>query len=182
MIARAHRAHQRGGDGGHAGGGTAGGFRPLKRTQALFQHRHGGVGEAGVDEARILAHETLFALLGGIVDMALREEQRLGGFSELRAQGAGVNKLGFDVTGLLGHGIGLRKREIGAEHTRVASVRKEEQVSFLSDFVVLIRYASTRACRLATGFCWRARTHSSTSWAGMGRAKRKPCSVVQPAC
>src|SRR5690606_7497868 len=50
------------------------------------------IGEAGVDVAGIRALEARLGLLGGLIDMALGEEQRLGGLAELRADGAAVDE------------------------------------------------------------------------------------------
>ena len=43
----------------------------------------------------LLALEARLGLLGAVVDKALRQEQRLGGLAELRAQRAGMDEAGF---------------------------------------------------------------------------------------
>src|SRR6202171_3439476 len=48
-----------------------------------------------MEKAGILALEPRLALLGAVVDKALGQEQRLGCFTELRAQGSGMHQPGF---------------------------------------------------------------------------------------
>ena len=71
-----------GGDGGHAGGGGARGFRALEQAHARLEHGHGRIGEARIDEARIVALETRLGSLGGGIGEALREVERLGQLAE----------------------------------------------------------------------------------------------------
>ena len=51
-----------------------------------------GLAKREVDEAGVLVLEARLGLLGGVVDEALGEEQRLGGLAERRAQGAAVHE------------------------------------------------------------------------------------------
>ena len=92
MVAGPDLAHQRGGDGRHARRSGAAGLGALEGGHALLQHGDGRVREAGILEARILVQEARLALLGAVIDMALRQEQRLGGLAELRAHGAGMDE------------------------------------------------------------------------------------------
>ena len=62
MVAGPNLAHQRGGDGRHAGRGGARRFGALERAHALLEHRHGRIGEARKLVALVLALE---APLGG---------------------------------------------------------------------------------------------------------------------
>ena len=105
MVAGLHQAHQRGRHGRHAGRGRARGFGAFERRHALLEHAHGRVGVARIDVARDLAGKARLALLGASVDIALREEQRLGGFAELRAQRAGMHQAGFGAVVLVDAGI-----------------------------------------------------------------------------
>ena len=85
VIAHAHEAHQRGGHRRHAGRGRARGLGAFERRHALLEHAHGRVRVARIDVAGDLAGETRLAFLGARVDVALRQEQRLGHLAELRA-------------------------------------------------------------------------------------------------
>jgi hypothetical protein len=51
-------------------------------------------------EARILVQEAGLGLLGAVIDMALRQEERLRGLAELRAQGAGMDQPRLGMQGL----------------------------------------------------------------------------------
>ena len=101
VVAGAHQPHQRGGHRRHAGRGRARGLGAFERGHALLEHVHGRVGVARIDVARLLAGEARLAFLGARIDIALREEQRLGGLAELRAQRAGMHQAGFRAVGLL---------------------------------------------------------------------------------
>src|SRR6185436_1339252 len=79
----------------HARGGRARGFGAFELDHAALEHRDVGVGKARIEKAGLLALEPRLALLGAVVDEALRQEQRFGRFPELRAQGAGMNQPGF---------------------------------------------------------------------------------------
>ena len=100
VIAGSYQAHERGRDGRHAGRGRSRRFRPFERRHALLEHAHGRIGVARIDVTRDLAGETRLALLGGRIDVALGEEQRLRGLAELRAQRAGMNQPGFGAVAL----------------------------------------------------------------------------------
>ena len=64
VIAGLEEAQQRGGDGRHAGGGGARGLGALQQAHALLEHGDGRIGEAAVDEARVLVLEARLGLLG----------------------------------------------------------------------------------------------------------------------
>ena len=92
MVAGLDLAHHGGRHGRHAARGGARRFRAFEQRHALLEHGHGRVGEARIDEARVLALE---ARLGGfhrVVDEALGQEHRFGRFAELRAQRAAVDQ------------------------------------------------------------------------------------------
>ena len=95
VIAGLQRRQDRGGHRGHAGGGGARGFGAFELDHAALEHRDVGIGKARIEKAGILALEARLALLGGVVDEALRQEQRFGGLAELRAQRAGMHQPGF---------------------------------------------------------------------------------------
>ena len=95
MVAGLQRRQHGGRHRGHAGGGGAPGFRAFELDHAPLEHRHGGIGEARIEKARILALEARFALLGGVVDKTLGEKQSLRRLAELRAQRAGMHQPGF---------------------------------------------------------------------------------------
>ena len=80
---------------GHAGRGGAAGLGAFELDHAPLEHRDRRIGIARIDVAGVFALEARLALLGGVVDIALGEEQRLGGFAELRAQGSGMDQPGF---------------------------------------------------------------------------------------
>ena len=60
MIAGAHLAHQRSGHCCHPRRSRARGLRAFERRDALLEHGHGGIGEAGVLIARLFILEALF--------------------------------------------------------------------------------------------------------------------------
>ena len=95
VIAGLEWRENRGRHRGHPGGCGARGFRAFKLDHAALEHRDVGVGEARIEKAGVFALEARLALLGAVVDKALRQKQRLGCFGELRAQGAGMNQPGF---------------------------------------------------------------------------------------
>ena len=101
VIAGLDQPHHRGGDRGHAGRGRARGLGAFERRHALLEHVHGRVRVARIDVAGDLAGEARFALLGARIDVALREEQRLRGLAELRAQRSAMHQAGFGAIGLL---------------------------------------------------------------------------------
>ena len=107
MIAGLELPEQRHGDRRHAGRRCARGLRAFERRHPLFEHRDRGIGEARVLVTRVLILEAPLGLRGELVDIALRQEQRLGGFAELRAQRAGVHQA------RLGPEAGLRRMHGG---------------------------------------------------------------------
>ena len=86
LVAGLDLAEQGGGDGRHAGRGRPRGLGAFEQRHALFEHRHGGIGKTGVDEAGILAVEARLGRLHRVVGIALGQEQRFRHFAELRAQ------------------------------------------------------------------------------------------------
>ncbi len=99
----AHHGRRHGRHAGRRGAGVLGAF---EQRHALLEHPHGGVREARVDEAGVLALEARLGGLGGLVDEALRQEQRFRRLAEGRAQGAAVDEAGGGAEGgeLVGHG------------------------------------------------------------------------------
>ena len=79
----------------HAGRGRARRLGAFERRHAPLEHVDGRIGEARILVAGILALEARFGLGGAVVDVALGEKERLGGFAELRAQRAGMDEAGF---------------------------------------------------------------------------------------
>ena len=105
MIAGANLPHQRRGDRRHSGRGRARRGRAFERRHALLEHGDGRIGEARILIAGLLVLEALFRAERGLVNVALREIQRLAGLRELRAQDTGMDELGFGaVASLGGHG------------------------------------------------------------------------------
>ena len=102
--AQQRRRHRR-----HAGGRGARGFGAFQQAHALLEHGRGRVGEARVDEARVLVLEAGLGLLGAVVDERLGEEHRLRRLAELRAQRAAVHqqRLGAPGGGVGGSGQAL---------------------------------------------------------------------------
>ena len=95
VVAGLELADKREGDRRHAGRRGARGLGAFERRHALLEHLHGRIGEAGILVARIFALEARFGLGGVVVDVALGQEQRLGGLAELRAQRAGMDQASF---------------------------------------------------------------------------------------
>ena len=129
VIARLELAHQRGGDRRHAARGRARRLGAFEQRHAALEHRHRRIGEARIDEPRRVALEARLRLRHRVVEIALGEEQRLGGLLELRAHRAAVHELGGGtqrpgIAGLAGVGhsallswpdsVRTRAREQGA--------------------------------------------------------------------
>ena len=94
MVARLQLAHQGRGDRRHAACRGARRLRAFQERHAPLEHGDGRVGEARIDEPRILALEPRLRHLHRVVEIALREEQRLRGLLEAGAQRPAVNELG----------------------------------------------------------------------------------------
>ena len=95
VIARATDRHQRRVDRRHARGRRERVLGPLKRGDAFFEHAHGRVAIAGIDEFILTqGDETRFGLLGGVIDEPLGQKDRFGHFAVLAAAGASVNLVG----------------------------------------------------------------------------------------
>ena len=85
MIAGLQLPDERNSDRRHAGRGGARGLRAFERRHAPLEHIDGGIGEARILVAGILALEARLRLRGVVVDVALGEKERLGGLAERRA-------------------------------------------------------------------------------------------------
>src|SRR6516162_1350903 len=96
VVAGLEKAEQRCGDRGHARRRGPRRASALQQTHALLEHGDGGVGVAAIDEAT-LALETLLGFLGRSVDIALGEEERLGGLAKGGAQTAAVHEARFEA-------------------------------------------------------------------------------------
>ena len=93
VVACSQLAHQRGGHGRHATRGRARGPCAFQQRHPALEHRHRRIGETRIDEAAVLALEARLGLLHRIVEIALREKQRLRSLFELRAHSAAVDEL-----------------------------------------------------------------------------------------
>ena len=101
VIAGLELADQRNRDGGHSGRRRARRFGALERRHAPLEHVDRRIGKAGILVARIFALEARFRLGGAVVNIALGEKQRLGGFAEGRTQRAGMDQSSFRAISLL---------------------------------------------------------------------------------
>ena len=104
MIAGRQQAHRASQDGRHAGGSRYAKFCAFQRSQALLECSHRGVGEAGVDVARLLADKALRRLFGGIEYEAGSEKQRFGMLIELGAVRARAHRQGVEIV-FFSHGL-----------------------------------------------------------------------------
>ena len=93
VVARLELAHERGGDGGHAARGRARRLGAFEQRHPLLEHRHGRIGEARIDEARILALEARLRELHRVVEIALGEKERFRRLLEARAQRPAMDQL-----------------------------------------------------------------------------------------
>ena len=106
VIARAQAGHERGIDGGHAGGGGEGILGPFEPGDPLLEHRHGGVAVAGIDEfVRSRLDKAGLGGFGAVVDEALGEEDRLAHLAILRPAGAAMHQRGAGVPFLAHHSL-----------------------------------------------------------------------------
>ena len=90
-------------------------LRTLQQREALFQHRHGRIAEAGILVVRLGARESRLGLLGAVVDEAGSEEQCFGGLAEGAAFGAAMHEQGARTIG-----CGGRSGVVHARHPRRA--------------------------------------------------------------
>src|SRR5262249_47210668 len=97
MIAGPHLANDGVVYSRHAGRGRACRFGALECGHAALEHSHGGIGEPRIQIPRLSTYKTGLALLCAVVDKALGEKERLRCFTELRAQGAGMDKTRFGM-------------------------------------------------------------------------------------
>ena len=95
MVAVLQVGEAGGHDRRHAAGRGDAILGAFQRGEALLEHGHGRVGEAGVDVAFLLAGETPGGLRRVLEDEAGREVERLGVLAELAALLAGTNRQGF---------------------------------------------------------------------------------------
>jgi len=91
VVAGADQAHQRQMYRRHARGLGATGLGALEQGQPVFEHFHGRVGVARIDEA-LGAGEPRVGALGGVVEIALGQEDRLGRLAKLRTQRAAAHQ------------------------------------------------------------------------------------------
>ena len=123
VIAGLELAHQRGGDRRHAARGGARRLGAFEQRHAALEHRHRRIGEARIDEARLVALEARLGLLHRVVEIALGEEQGFRRLFEPRAQRAAVDELrrgpqGLGVAGLARGRHDLSSRGGGAAGRR----------------------------------------------------------------
>ena len=76
MVAGFHHAGHGGEHRGHAGRGRAAIWRALDQPHTFLEHVDGGIAEARIDEAVDAVLERVLGLLGGVIDIAGRREDR----------------------------------------------------------------------------------------------------------
>ncbi len=96
-VAGFHQAGDRREHRRHAAGGGARGLGAFQQRHALLEHRDGRVAEAAIDEARLGIVERGLRLFRGLVDVAGRHVDRLGGLGMLRAGQAAMHHLGGET-------------------------------------------------------------------------------------
>jgi hypothetical protein len=97
MVAGSNRRHHRRGHRSHAGRRRAAGLGAFEGGHAGLQHRRRRITQPAVLEARIGVQEAAFGLCRIVVDMALRQVERLGGLAELRTLDAVMDEAGLGV-------------------------------------------------------------------------------------
>ena len=93
VVARLELAHERGRDRRHAARRRPRRLGALEQRHPLLEHRYGRIGEARIDEARIVALEARLGQLHRVVEIALGEEERFRRLFEPRSQRAAVDQL-----------------------------------------------------------------------------------------
>ena len=93
VVASLELAHERGGDGGHSARGRARRLGAFEQRHPLLEHRDRRIGEARIDEARIVALEARLRELHRVVEIALGEEKGLRRLIEGRAQRSAMDQL-----------------------------------------------------------------------------------------
>ncbi len=93
MVARLELAHERGGDGGHAARRRARRLGAFEQRHPLLEHRDRRIGEARIDEARIVALEARLRELHRVVEIALGEKESFRRLLEGGAQRSAMDQL-----------------------------------------------------------------------------------------
>ena len=78
VVASLKLAHERGGDRSHPARCRARGLGAFEQSHPALEHRDRRIGEARIDEARIVALEARLGKLHRVVEIALGEEKGLG--------------------------------------------------------------------------------------------------------
>ena len=99
MVAGLELTEERGSDRRHAARRAPRGLGAFQRAHPRLEHGHGGVGVAAIDVAFLVALEAGLGLLGGCIDIARVEEDRLRGLAELASQRALMHELGRRMPG-----------------------------------------------------------------------------------
>ena len=95
VVAALQQPHHARQDRRHAGSHRDALFRAFQRGEPLLEHRHGRIGEARIDVARLLADEARGGLCGALVHEARCQEQRLAVLAELAAHRPGAHRQSF---------------------------------------------------------------------------------------
>ena len=155
VIAGLELADQRDGDRGHAGRGGARRFRAFERRHAALEHVDGRIGEARILIAGIFALEARLGLRRGVVDIALSQKHRLGGFAERRAQRAGLNQACFGAIGLFrgrGHVASIGQRSIGQTKQNPAGRKILRPGSHIPGLLAIcFTWLASRPAQMTTG-------------------------------
>ena len=130
VVARLELAHQGGGDRGHAARGGARRLGAFEQRHPPLEHRHGRVGEARIDEARIVALEARLGELHRVVEIALGEKKRFRRLFEPRSQRPAVDELRRrpQRLGIAGFSRGRHRSSPLARERRLIGARDEAKV------------------------------------------------------
>ena len=135
----------------HAGRGRARRFGAFERRHARLEHRHRRIGEARVLVAGLFVLEAPLGLGGAVVDIALGEKERLGGFAELRAQRAGMDEAGLGtIANWRGRGHGALLGRVKQNKTRPGG-NPRAGLTRPRPFSNLFYVAASRPAQMTTG-------------------------------
>ncbi|VTZ58996.1 hypothetical protein EMEDMD4_10172 [Sinorhizobium medicae] len=117
MVSSLHLAKDCRRNRGHAGGGCTRVFRSFEHAHALFEHVVGRAAVTRIDVTVSLALETGLRRFGGVVDEALRQEDRFGGLAVLGTQRSAVDELGCRAPILAHEKVTFKNKKTGRETT-----------------------------------------------------------------
>ena len=152
VVAGPELAHERGGDGGHPARRRPRRLGALEQRHPPLEHRNRRIGEARIDEARILALEARLRQLHRVVEIALGQKEGLGRLIECRTQRSAMDQLrrGPQRLGITGFSR-ARHRSSPLRRRRLMGSRRGDDLNAPRSFSPLFNVAASRSAQMTTG-------------------------------